>query len=96
MQNMYLVSYDISGDKRRTKVFDVLSGLGEHLQYSLFRCPLDPSALSRLQNRLREIIHQHADQVLIFDLGPANGEGANPAVVLGKPCMPIQRTAIII
>lgn len=96
MRNMYVVAYDIADDKRRTKVFQTLSGHGEHLQFSVFRCPLDATGLARLSNKLRELTHQHADQVLFFDLGPADGEGANPSVVVGRPCLPIRRTAIIV
>jgi len=50
---LYLVAYDISDDKRRTKVFKVLSGYGEWTQYSLFECWLTKLHLVELRAKLK-------------------------------------------
>ena len=34
----YLVTYDVSDDKRRTHLFKLLEGNGDHVQYSVFFC----------------------------------------------------------
>ncbi len=96
MPNMFLVSYDITEDKPRNRVYELMCGYGERLQYSVFRCALDAAALAELENRLRSIVNHAVDQVLFFDLGPSDGRGATPDRVVGKPCKPIDRTAIII
>ena len=40
MRNRYIVTYDITDDRRRTAVYKCLRGFGDHLQYSVFRCDL--------------------------------------------------------
>jgi hypothetical protein len=47
-----IVSYDISDDKRRGKVFDHLEGRGDHAQFSVFFCqPWDPHFPPRERRR---------------------------------------------
>ena len=41
MRTTYLVCYDICDDKRLKKVFKVMRNYGDHLQYSVFECPVD-------------------------------------------------------
>jgi CRISPR-associated protein Cas2 len=36
-----VVSYDISDDKRRRKVAQIMEGYGYRVQYSVFECDLD-------------------------------------------------------
>ena len=38
---MYLVCYDISSNKYRKKVADILLNYGKRIQYSVFECRLD-------------------------------------------------------
>ena len=38
---MYLISYDISENKRRNKIFKELKNYGRHVQFSVFECELD-------------------------------------------------------
>lgn len=40
MRTSYLICYDICDDKRLRKVFQVMRGFGDHLQYSVFECQL--------------------------------------------------------
>ena len=68
----YIVSYDISDDKRRNKVFERLEGRGDHAQFSVFFCQLNPRELAQLRSDLTGIIDNAKDQVLIVDLGPAH------------------------
>ena len=96
MQHLYLVAYDVADDKRRSKIAEQLEGVGERLQYSVFRCPLDEAALARVANELNELVNNAHDQVLFFNLGPADGHGALPAKVIGKPVKAVERTVIVI
>ncbi|MGI6496948.1 MAG: CRISPR-associated endonuclease Cas2 [Kiritimatiellia bacterium] len=41
MRRFYLVSYDIPDDKRRARVFKLMRGWGERVQYSVFCCQLN-------------------------------------------------------
>ena len=47
MRNVYLVTYDIRDDRRLRAVFKVMSGFGQHVQYSVFRCELSPANRAR-------------------------------------------------
>ena len=49
---MYVVSYDISGDKLRTKVAAELENFGKRVQYSVFECRLDRKRFTVLYQRL--------------------------------------------
>src|ERR1039458_258300 len=75
MRTSYLVCYDICDDKRLRKVFQLMRGYGDHLQYSVFECQLTATYLVRLRAALAAIIHHTEDQVLFVNLGPAQGRG---------------------
>lgn len=63
-----VVSYDVVDDKRRTKVMKTLAGYGRWVQYSVFECEVRPADLIRLQERLRQIIHEEQDDVRFYIL----------------------------
>jgi CRISPR-associated protein Cas2 len=65
---LYLVAYDISDDKRRTKVHKLLCGFGQWTQYSLFECFLDEKEYILLQHRLRAILNHTEDNVRFYPL----------------------------
>lgn len=69
MRRRYLVTYDISDDKRLQRTFKALKDYGEHLQYSVFICDLNSVERIRMEVALKEIINEKSDQVLIVDLG---------------------------
>lgn len=91
----YLVTYDISSDKRRTKLFKMLEGEGDHAQYSVFFCELNATELASLRARITETIHDREDQVLILDLGTAQRPLDNGLEVLGTPYDPLTRTIVV-
>jgi CRISPR-associated protein Cas2 len=53
---LYVISYDISDDRRRTKVHAILSGFGAWTQYSLFECYLSSKELILLRARLAKVV----------------------------------------
>lgn len=65
---LYLIAYDISSDKRRTKIHKTLCGFGKWTQYSLFECYLNEKQLITLQHRLQQILNQIEDNVRIYPL----------------------------
>jgi CRISPR-associated protein Cas2 len=96
MQNSYIVCYDICDDKRLRKVFKLMRGYGDHLQYSVFECQLTPSDLVRLRSDLSDLIHHAEDQVLFVDLGPAEGRGDRVITSLGKPYTALDSPCFIV
>ena len=91
----YLVSYDVADDKRRTRLFKLLEGEGDHAQYSVFFCELNQAELGGLRAAITEIIHDREDQVLILDLGPGDRPLDQGLEVLGSPYDPLARTLVV-
>lgn len=94
MEHLYVISYDISNEKRWRQVFKIMKGNGEWLQYSVFQCRLDRTRFIRLQTELHQAIHHQEDHVLFLDLGPV--DNVSPHVTsLGKKFEPMKREALI-
>ena len=91
----FLVSYDISDDKRRTSVFNLLQANGDHAQYSVFLCQLNDAELARLQAALQPMIHTAEDQILILDLGKVEYAAPLEVMTLGRTYVPPIRTMIV-
>lgn len=96
MRNVFLVTYDIRDDRRLRAVFKVMSGFGQHVQYSVFRCELTAANKARLKARLADVIDHRADQVLIFDLGPADGYRVDLVETLGQAYVVEGRAAVVL
>ena len=93
MRTTYLVCYDIADDKRLRKVFKTCGNFGDHLQFSVFECDLNPSEKIELETALVEIINHDEDQVIFVGLGPSEGRGDRvitalvfPYTKLDAPC----------
>lgn len=68
-RNRYLVSYDISDQKRLHHIFKIMNDYGDHIQLSVFLCELNPRERIKMETELREIIKFTEDQILIINLG---------------------------
>ncbi len=75
LRNRFLVAYDIREPKRLQKVHKAMTGFGDALQYSVFLCDLSPEELLLVRERLKTLINQKEDSVLIADLGPLDHQG---------------------
>ncbi len=95
MRRHHLVSYDISDDKRRTRVFEACKDAGDHTQYSVFLCELTPMELAQLRTLLDSLIHHDEDQILILDLGPAHHALDTGMEVLGRAWEPPTRCLVV-
>lgn len=93
---LMLVTYDIPDDKRRTRVFAVLSGYGQRLQYSVFVLVASDTQVARLRGELDTIIEAADDQILFVDIGPADGRGEAAVSALGRPVELPNRRAVVI
>ena len=85
MRTTYLVCYDIADDKRLRRVFKTCYNYGDHLQFSVFECDLNPSEKIELELALSTIIKYDEDQVLFVGLGPSEGRGDRVISALGLP-----------
>ncbi len=65
---LYVVAYDISADKRRTKVHKILCGYGQWTQFSLFECFLSERQFVALRARLDKVLNMEKDSVRFYPL----------------------------
>jgi CRISPR-associated protein Cas2 len=95
MEHLYVISYDISDQKRWRRVFRIMKGYGEWLQLSVFQCRLSRTRVLQLEAALKEAMNQAEDHVLILNIGPA--DAVAPQVrSLGKLFQPVVREAVIV
>ena len=85
MRTTYLVCYDIADDKRLRRAFRTCKNFGDHLQYSVFECDLNPAEKIELESELGELIQHDEDQVLFIALGPSERRGCRVIRSLGLP-----------
>jgi CRISPR-associated protein Cas2 len=56
MSKLWMISYDISDDRIRRDVYEILKNHGERVQYSVFECRLDAGSFSALRARIKALI----------------------------------------
>jgi len=61
-----VVVYDISIDRRRTKLHNALLDFGTPVQYSVFECWLTPKEVKRMQARVNKVIRPRKDHVRYY------------------------------
>src|SRR5574344_1982258 len=80
MRRFYLVSYDIPDDRRRARIFKLMRGWGERVQYSVFCCQLTPRERLELIDELKTRMNDDEDQTLFVEAGAVEGERPVPAI----------------
>jgi CRISPR-associated protein Cas2 len=63
-----VVTYDVSEDKRRTKIHKVLKSYGQWMQFSVFECSLSETEYARLRARLSKLIKPEQDSIRFYFL----------------------------
>ena len=63
-----VVVYDVSSDRRRTKLHDALLDYGTPVQYSVFECLLDDEGLARMKRAIGKAIRPRVDRVRYYYL----------------------------
>jgi CRISPR-associated protein Cas2 len=63
-----VITYDISEDKRRTKIHKVLKSYGQWMQFSVFECNLTETQYARLRLRLGKLIKPDQDSIRFYFL----------------------------
>lgn len=96
MRSCYLVTYDICDPKRLHRVYKMMRGFGDHLQYSVFRCELSRAERVKMVAALDPLIHHGEDQVLIVDIGPADGRSRKAFTALGRAYTHPERHAVVV
>jgi len=63
-----VVTYDISDDRRRTRLHDTLLQYGTPVQYSVFECLLEAKRLQAMKRDVRRVIRPRIDRVRYYHL----------------------------
>ncbi len=68
----YLIIYDLPdtkvANKRRTRLYKMLSGYGTWTQYSVFECFLTAVQFAKLQTQIETLIRPEEDSVRVYVL----------------------------
>jgi len=92
---LFIVTYDIADQKRWRRVFKAMHGFGDWIQLSVFQCRLSRRRRAELETRLRELVKNGEEHVLLIDVGPADKiELAMESI--GKTFSKIERHAVVI
>jgi CRISPR-associated protein Cas2 len=67
-KNFILIVYDISNDKRRTKLHNALLDFGTPVQYSVFECLLTEKEQERMKKKVMKVIRPKKDQVRFYTI----------------------------
>jgi CRISPR-associated protein Cas2 len=65
-----ILAYDISDNRRRTRLFKTLKRFGSPVQESVFEFHLDAGELMRLKRAVQVVIDPAEDQVRYYQLCP--------------------------
>ena len=65
-KQFHLVVYDISDDKRRTRLHKRLQDYGSPVQYSVFECLVDGDDFEKMRKMIRRTIKPRLDQVRTY------------------------------
>ena len=60
---MYVIAYDISDDRRRTRLFKTLKQFGTPVQESVFECHLNANQFNQMRLAVEQLIEPREDQV---------------------------------
>jgi len=94
-ERLYIVTDDITDQKRWRRVFRIMKGYGQWLQLSVFQCRLTARRRADMATRLDREIKRDDDHIIIVDVGPA--DRVTPKVEsLGKSFQSTKRQAIIV
>lgn len=95
MRTTWVVAYDIREPKRLRRVYRLMLGFGDHVQYSVFKCDLGDTELLELRARLARLIHHLDDRIMFVDVGPADGRGRTSFYSLGQSLELSERCAVV-
>ncbi|MFG1555913.1 MAG: CRISPR-associated endonuclease Cas2 [Thermoplasmataceae archaeon] len=90
------MTYDIADPGRLRKIFSLLRGFGESIQYSVFMCELSPKEKAILVTSLHEAINHNEDRIMVIDIGSIEIAAFERIEFIGKVIEITNRECIII
>ncbi|MDO4340868.1 MAG: CRISPR-associated endonuclease Cas2 [Eubacteriales bacterium] len=80
---IYVISYDISSDRVRTKLAKLLEGYGVRIQYSVFECKLTEKRFKKLYKEVFQLTEKESEGSVRFYFLCQSCEGK--IITIGKP-----------
>jgi len=68
--SFYLISYDISNDKRRNRVAKILVNVGTRVQYSVFEIIVNKLRLEKTLFKLKKVVNLDEDSIRLYHFCP--------------------------
>lgn len=65
-QDFIVVVYDISNDKRRTRLHKALKNYGNPVQYSVFECILEKDEIKKMKKEIKKILRPRSDHLRYY------------------------------
>lgn len=65
---MLVIAYDISDNRRRTRLFKALKRYGTPVQESVFECHLTPNQFVQMRQEIERLIDPETDQLRYYEL----------------------------
>ncbi|MCL4320679.1 MAG: CRISPR-associated endonuclease Cas2 [Candidatus Thermoplasmatota archaeon] len=96
MRRRFIVTYDIADPGRLRKIFSLMRGFGESIQYSVFMCELSPKEKAILVTSLHEAINHNEDRIMVIDIGSIEIAAFERIEFIGKVIEITNRECIII
>jgi CRISPR-associated protein Cas2 len=96
VRRRFIVTYDIADPGRLRKIFSLLRGFGESIQYSVFMCELSPKEKAILVTSLHEAINHNEDRIMVIDIGSIEIAAFERIEFIGKVIEITNRECIII
>jgi CRISPR-associated protein Cas2 len=89
---LVVVAYDVSNDRRRTRLHQRLKSFGHAVQYSIFECHLNPRQFQELQAMVKRTINTKSDLVRYYRLcEPCHGN----IIAINGPTTTLDDTVIV-
>ncbi len=88
-----IIAYDITDNRRRKRLADLLEGYGQRVQYSVFDCPLTARQRRDLLRAIRQKIDPDCDRVALY---PIAANLASKVVHLGRQENPPPPHSVVI
>ena len=67
-RNFYLLVYDITADRRRSKIARIMESIGDRVQYSVFEAYLTPKELKDILKRSQKVLEEEEDSLRVYFL----------------------------
>jgi CRISPR-associated protein Cas2 len=81
----YIVCYDLSDDRRRQRLVDVLLDYGKRVEESVFECTLEAPLAARMIDAIHKVVDTGEDKVLVYRLCENCAEKALVIGPVGRP-----------